>query len=276
MSSPPSALFLLSGLGMMVVGAAAVLFWLRRTAASWAAFGLGALAWAVGVALKIGWAVPTNRFIQEGFQQFLPGWMASAMFCLYVGLLTGVFECGIAFLFVKRTRLKAAEWNEAIAFGIGSGAVEAFLLGLLNFVGIAAAIVFWEVVPEEARTALATEFGPGITAIPIPVVERLTALLAHTFARVLIVYGVRVGRGRWFWLSFAYMTALDGFAAWGMLETQLTKSVSGLARFEAAVGIYAVVGLAGIALLRRRFASLEVGCIVDEFRVEPQTKGAKQ
>jgi uncharacterized membrane protein YhfC len=33
-------------------------------------------------------------------------------------------------LFALRTRLKAADWDEAVTFGIGFGAMEAFLLGL--------------------------------------------------------------------------------------------------------------------------------------------------
>src|SRR5262249_10985625 len=125
MSSPPSALFLLSGIGMMVVGIVAVLLWRRGREASWKAFGLGALAWAVGVALKLGWAAPTNALIERDLDRALPGWIAAPAFWLYVGLLTGVFECGVALLFVRRTRLTAAGWDEAVGFGIGFGAAEA-------------------------------------------------------------------------------------------------------------------------------------------------------
>ena len=131
MPSPPSAVFLLTGIGMMAVGLIAVVSWRRRTGASWAAFGLGALAWVGGVAPKFAWATPTNALVRQGLDRALPGPVAAPVYWLYIGLLTGVFECGMALLFVRRSRLKAAGWDEAMAFGIGFGAVEAFLLGLL-------------------------------------------------------------------------------------------------------------------------------------------------
>jgi uncharacterized membrane protein YhfC len=257
MPSPPSAVFLLSGIGMMAVAIIAVLAWRRRTGAPWAAFGLGALAWAVGVALKVGWALPTNPLIRHGLDRVLPGSASAPVFWLYIGLLTGVFECGVALLFVKRTRLKSAGWDGAVAFGIGFGGVEAFLLGMTQFLALLAAVAWWEQVPEEARTALTkSPISLGIAFIPLPVAERLSALLAHVFTSVLIVYGVRVGDGRWFWLSFAYKSALDAFAAWAVLATQLSKSLPGMIAFEAAAGAYAVIGLAGLAFLRGRFRNL--------------------
>ena len=258
MPSPPSAVFLLTGIGMMAVALVAVLYWRRRTGVAWGAFGLGALAWVVAVALKFGWATPTNALVRRGLVRVLPGPFAAPLFWLYIGLLTGVFECGMALLFVRRSRLKAAGWDEAMAFGIGFGAVEAFLLGLLQFVGLLAVIAFWDQVPEDARTAIAQ--GPmalGFASIPLPVAERLSALVAHVLTSVLIVYGVRVGGWLWFWLSFAYKSALDGFAAWAILATPLMTSLSHLSAFEAAVGGFAIVGLAGLAFLHRRFRSLD-------------------
>ncbi len=48
---------------------------------------------------------------------------------LYMGLSTGVFECGatLAFTyFIKK--LRHASWKETVGFGAGFGAVEAFLV----------------------------------------------------------------------------------------------------------------------------------------------------
>lgn len=72
MSAPPSAFYIFSGVGMMAVAAVSVLLWKRVKVASWAVFGLGALAWVVSVVLKFGWSVPTNRFIKHGLDDVLP------------------------------------------------------------------------------------------------------------------------------------------------------------------------------------------------------------
>jgi uncharacterized membrane protein YhfC len=256
MPSPPSAAYLLTGFGMMAVAIAGVLYWRRRTGAAWWTFGLGALAWVVGVALKFGWATSTNSLVRQGLEQALPGPVAAPLFWLYVGLLTGVFECGIALLFVRRSRLKAAGWDEAVAFGIGFGAVEAFLLGFLQFAGLLAVLAFWDQVPEEARGAMAQgPMGLGLASIPLPVAERLSALVAHVFSSALIVYSIRAGEWRWFWLSFAYKSALDALAACAILSRFL-NSLSHSIALEAAVGAFAIVGLAGLAFLHRRFGQL--------------------
>jgi uncharacterized membrane protein YhfC len=237
----------------MAVAIAGVLYWRLRTGAAWWAFGIGALAWLVSVALKFGWATLTNSPVRQGLERALPGPVAAPLFWLYIGLLTGVFECGIALLFVRRTRLKAAGWDEAVAFGIGFGAVEAFLLGFLQFAGLVAVMAFWDQVPEETRAAMAQgPMGLGLASIPLPVAERLSALVAHVFSSVLIVYGVWVGEWLWFWLSFAYKSALDALAAWAIL-VRFLDSLSHLIALEAAVGGFAIVGLVGLAFLHRRF-----------------------
>lgn len=257
MSSPPSAAYLFTGFGMMAVGAVAVLLWKSGKAVSWAVFGLGALAWVGSVALKVAWALPTNRLVQQGLDDVLPAWASRPALWLYIGLLTGVFECGITLLFVTRTRLKVAEWDEAMAFGVGFGAMEAFFLGLIGVIGVAAAIIFWDENIDGADKALANLPRSGVVAILSPVVERVLALIAHVFVCVLIIHGVRTGARRWFWAAFAYKTTLDAFAAWATLGTRMTKSTGGMVAVVIAVGAFAVLGLVGLADLKKRFHPLK-------------------
>jgi uncharacterized membrane protein YhfC len=256
MVSPPSAMLLLGGIGMMTVGVFAVAIWRTRRAASWTAFGFGALAWVVSVALKIAWSVPTNTFIQRGLERTLVASIAVPTFWLYIGLLTGIFECGITMFGASRTRFKAAHWNEAVAFGIGFGAVEAFLLGILDFVGLVAVIAFWDEMSEDTKQAVAARTQFGMAEVSIVTIERLSALAAHVFTCVLIIYAVRIGQLRWFWLSFVFKSALDAFAAWGILAGRIKQSLFRLTVFEVAVGVFAVIALVGLASLRRRFKEI--------------------
>jgi uncharacterized membrane protein YhfC len=253
MPSTPSPLLLLSGAGMMAVGLAAVLLDRRSRHVPWVVLGLGALAWTVSVALKFAWALPMNGPVKLGLNSIFPAQVANPLNWLYIGLLTGVFECGITWLFVKRTRLKSAYWDEAVAFGIGFGAIEAFLLGCLSFLGLLLVIIFWDQIPDETRTAVASQVRNDPIVIPMPIAERVSALVAHVFTCVLIVHGVRVGRSQWFWISFTYKSLLDAFAAWGILTTNLASSTRTLVAFEAAVGGFALVGLAGLAYVRKQY-----------------------
>ena len=238
---------------MIGVAIAAVLLYRRGRSVSWTIFGLGALAWTISVALKFAWAFPMNAPVKAGLDAVLPPRAADPIFWIYIGLLTGIFECGFTLVFVRMTRLRTAEWREAVAFGIGFGAIEAFLLGLLSFVGILLLVVFWDQLPGETKAAVAGRVRGDLLAIPMPVAERVSALVAHVFTCVLIVHGVRVREWRWFWIAFAYKSALDAFAAWGLLATDLARSTGTLVAFEAAVAVFALVGLAGLGYLRERY-----------------------
>lgn len=270
MPSPPSPLYLLTGIGMIAVAVVSVGFWKRGRAVSWTAFGLGALAWVVSVALKIAWAVPTNQWMRDSVYAALPRWAAGPVFWLYIGLLTGVFEGGITFLFVKRTRLREASWDEAVAFGVGFGAVEALLLGLPALILQLVAFFFWNQLPADVKTPLEESLQFGLAAIPLPVIERISALFIHILVCTLIVYRVRVGARRWFWLAFVYKSVIDAFAAWFILGSGMSKTLAGLVEFEAAAVAYAMLGLAGLAFLKSRFQSLTAPGLATPTDVESQ------
>jgi len=127
--------------------------------------------------------------------------------------------------------------------------MEAFLLGTVQVIAVVATIAFFDGIPADQKEAVAKAFG-DLTSAFLPVVERVTAVVAHVFSCVLIVFGVRLGQWRWFWLSFAYKTALDGFAAWAILSFGVKESVLKMAEFELVVAAFAVVGVAGLAWLR--------------------------
>jgi len=260
---------------MITVGVVAMLYWRRRSQAPWGDFWLGALAWCVSVALKFVWAAPTNRFIHRWLEQSLPGWLASPLFELYVGLLTGIFECGFTLLIVRKTRLRSAGWNSAIAFGVGFGAIEAIMVGLLNFVGTLASILYWEQLAEAERTTVAAQTAMGVPAILLPAVERFVTLVIHVFSCILIAYGVRARQEVWFWMSFTYKSAVDAFAAWSIVSSQLTKSLTGLIILEMVVAAFAALGLMGLASMRRRFEALDAPeCVVPAAVARPTTPTA--
>jgi uncharacterized membrane protein YhfC len=249
---PPSLLFLLNGLGMMLVAVAAVMLGGCGKRPLWRVLGIGAGAWAIGVALKFAWAIPMNAAIRRGLQLLLGAAASAPFYWLYVGLLTGIFECGIALLFVRRSQLRNAGWHQAVAFGVGFGAMEAFALGAVATLTLVLSTIFFDVLPPSAKTPLLKSYG-SFALIPLSVFERITALLAHVFSCVLIVMSVRLARQRWFWLSFAYKTALDGVAAWSILAYGVRESVGRLAQTEVLFAAFAVVAAAGLARLKPRF-----------------------
>jgi uncharacterized membrane protein YhfC len=257
MTERPSPLFFVTSLGMLLVFGLAVLVWQRRRPGIWPAVGLGMLAWFVAVVLKFAAAIPLNGLIRRGLTNFLGETPASLAFWIYVGLLTGVFECGTTLWFAARTRLKAASWNNAVAFGIGFGGFEAFVVGALMAVGLFMAIVFFDELPPEAKAELGDTHGATPLRVCLPVVERISALLIHVFSCVAILFAVRSRLWRWFWLAFGYKTLVDTLAVVGLERFSLQTSVTHHLVFEGVFLGLAALGCVGLYRLRDHYRELE-------------------
>jgi len=249
-------LFLLSGIGMMTVALVAVVYWKVGQSVLWRLFAWGALAWIVGVGVKIIAALP-GRFIVSGARDSLPKYIAEPLLWLYTGLLTGVFECGATLAFAYIKRIRSASYKEIVAFGLGFGAVEAFLVGLGSFMVLLLAILIPDKLPEAMVKAM-TSGSHSALVIPAPIVGRVTAILLHAFSCVLIVYAVRTRAWRWFWLAFWYKTAVDGVAGLMHLENLLTDiSTLGMWVVELVFLPFGLVGLWGLRVFRRRWEALD-------------------
>lgn len=238
-----AALVLLgSALGMMAVAVGAVVVWWRHRVQ--VRFWLwGAAAWLIAVGLKFAWAVPMNPRVSRWLEGAFPA-AAGPLLWAYVGLLTGIFEGGVSLLLIRYLRgLIGASWVQAVAFGIAFGAIEALLLGvtsLLSALGAATGSLPAGVLPAS--------YGP-VWAI-FPIVERAAAVLVHVFSAVLIFYAVARAQARWFWLSFAYKTAIDAVAAFAQISWGL-HTMAHVATLEAVVAVFGLVGLWGTGRLRR-------------------------
>lgn len=234
-----------SALGMIAVALVAVIAFRRRSRASWAAFGIGALAWTVGVAAKIAWAVPTNKLVLAFFDAHL-GRLAAPVSWLYIGLLTGVFEVGATWIFVRATRIRTASRADATAFGIGFGAFEAALLGLFALAIVAVTALFWSKLPHEVQTALAAKHSSR-WMLAFPILERAYCIVAHAVSCILVVEAVQQKRPRWLAASFVYKTLLDGIAAWGIMAWHVKSDERHFIAFE--LGLCALV-IASLPLVR--------------------------
>ena len=199
-SSSLNSSAIITGKLMALVGALALLFWRRRTRVAWTYFVIGAALWCVGVALKFGWAIAFNESILVTINRALPepaAWVAGA---LYVGLLTGVFEIGVTILAAKRWAFLSQNSERAIAVGIGAGAFEAIILGLV------AALASFS--PESQAAAAGS-----VSLMVLPAVERILALLCHASSRAMVFFAVAAQRPRWALWGFILMTGLDTVAA---------------------------------------------------------------
>lgn len=244
-------LFLISGIGMIIVALFPILYWKRKTAFKY--FSWGALAWIVAVALKFAWAVPLNAPIINFLENQLPVGLAGPLAWIYVGLLTGIFECGIVLgLIYLVSSLRKANWEDAVGYGIGFGAVEALLLGLGSLISVSLVAFFPEVLPQDVLEAIRPP--ESLWHIPIPIVERAAAIVIHLFSTILIVYAFITKMWKWFWLSFLYKTVVDAIAAYIHLAYGVDElTMTGWWILEIVFVFLALVGLWGLMKIQRKW-----------------------
>ena len=242
-------LFYIGGLGM--VGVALVAAFTIQAFFGASAFqflALGALAWIVSVGLKFAWAIPTNKHVIRFFEQKLPPKLSGYVMWSYVGLLTGVFECGIALLFVLNiSLLHSAVWREALAFGVGFGAVEALLLGFFSLFTV------FKMGHKGKKKAAAESFVILLSAAAATIIERTFTLFVHAFTKVLIVLAVQQNNYALFWLSFGFKSLLDGIAAFGHLKWKVLDKLSRIWIMELVVVVFGVISLLGLWILRAAY-----------------------
>jgi uncharacterized membrane protein YhfC len=234
----------------MVVVAAGYVVYAAVRRLGWAYLGLGAGAWVGTVILKFAWAVPANPQVYDALTGSLPQGVARAVFVLYVGALTGVFEVVGTWLLLRYTKLGRVRWTRALAFGIGFGAAEALLLGVNSIAAVSTAILAPATLPVEVLEQIAEQ--SHALFLIAPPWERLFTVLIHIFANVSLFYGVARHAPRWLWVPFAYKTAIDAVAAWGQLAGA-PASLGGLWAIEGVAAAFGILGWLGTRWLSHRY-----------------------
>ena len=240
---------------MVLVGMLVAFIATRASRTLWRPLAIGASAWAAAVLLKLIWALPTNAIIRQTLLGVAGRSFGRTLYWIYIGLLTGIFECGITAVIVARTKLRDADWSKSLAFGTGFGAMEAMVLGFLSLVGIASLLLFHNLLPQETQARVAAQLAGHDAFLPLmmPIVERAITLFMHVFSCVAIIFGFRTRQALpWFSLSFAYKSVVDGMAAWGVEVLKARESITGLWQTEMLMIPFALVALVGLVYLHRR------------------------
>lgn len=241
-------LVLLPGIGMVLVGLGFALYaWIQGKGRAY--LGWGALAWVIAIAVKFAWSVPVNSVVYQALIGSIPAPYGGLLFDVYVGLLTGVFEVALAWLVLSRIRIGKASWPQALAFGIGFGAVEAILLGLSSTLGSATALLVPDQLPPAtvAQFELASNFLYGLA----PIAERAATIFVHALSGALIFYAIATREKRWVLLAVVYKTGLDSVAAfaqfWGI------GSLGRIWTIEAFIIAFGLIGWWGLRWLADRY-----------------------
>jgi len=169
---------------------------------------------------------------------------------LHLGIESSACEIGLTLLAGMRWRQLGRDAGRAIAVGVGAGAFEALLLGIVSI----ASVVTWlagvpgtEAVGEEIQKAAAST---PLFWLLAPV-ERVTAIVCHASSHALILLGIRHGKDGMIAPGFLIFTLLDGVAGAAHLSGKLGSISTWW--FELPFSVFALVSLPLLQWSNRRY-----------------------
>jgi uncharacterized membrane protein YhfC len=243
---------IISPIGMILVGLVALFYWRCKTEVPWRYFGFGALIWAIAIGIKLA----MDLTITTPFYLFLSSYgalVALAGLSLYVGLRTGLLESGLSYLAVAKTGFRTMKGEQALAFGIGFGAIEAIVLGGQTLLNLAALIIYPQLIallPPAQQAALDL---PTIVVFAA-ILERAFVLLIHVFTSVLVVYSVMAKMIRYLVYSILFKTLVDGMLP-GLTSVFDASIVSGIYAIEVPIAALGVIAFFGTRWILQKFES---------------------
>lgn len=216
MTSFPPLLFLIPGLGALLVALFAALYWQKRWQTSWNWFSAGAVIWTVGVILKFASQLFLHRPIFTGLRSALSPFAYVITGGLYVGIHSAVFEIGTTLAAVLIWRKIAQDSRRAFSVGLGAGTFEAFFLGMAGFLGMLFASL--EAPGTKEMMVLAQQMAEATPLFwLVAPVERSLVILCHISTRMLVFLAVVKRRRSFFWWGFLIFAALDSVAGFARL-----------------------------------------------------------
>jgi uncharacterized membrane protein YhfC len=247
-----NSFLLVSPIGMILVGVIALCYWRRKTRVTWMYFGFGALIWliAIGIKLLMDFTLTTPFYL---FLYSYGPMVALIGLSLYVGLRTGLLESGLSYLGVKHTGFRTMDLPQALAFGIGFGAIEAIALGIPTLLSLITLILYPSLIETLSPIQQASLNAPTIIAFAA-IIERAFVLLIHVFTSVLVIFSIVTKTTRYLIYSILFKTLLDGMLP--ALTTYINAStVSGIYEIEVPIAVLGIISLFGIRWVMNNFGS---------------------
>jgi uncharacterized membrane protein YhfC len=252
---------IISPIGMILVGLIALVYWRRKTGVSWKFFGFGALLWvvAIGIKLAMDFTITTPFYL---YLYSYSAFVALIGLSIYVGLRTGLLESGLSYLGVAKTGFRTMTLNQALAFGIGFGAIEALALGLQTLLNLGVLLLDPQLAATLSPAQQASLNAPTIVAFAA-ILERAFVLLIHVFASLLVVYSVVSGMLRYLVYSILFKTLVDGMLP--ALTTYISAStIAGIYEIEVPIAALGVIAYFGTRWLMKKYPQAEVKTATNE------------
>jgi uncharacterized membrane protein YhfC len=251
-----SVTYFLNGFLMIAMPIGLAAFLTHRWKFGWRVWWIGA---ATFVLSQVG-HIPYNWLVSPLFNRFgsisLHPTLQLLIKAVFLGLSAGLFEEGARYLVLRFWLKEARSWRNGILFGAGHGGTEAILVGLLALYAAIQIITLSNATPEQlaqlvgadnvalAQSQLAAALSAPWNATLLGALERFFTIPSQIAMAVMVMQAFTRKKFAWLLAAIGYHTLLDGLVVF--LQSSLT-----VYQLEGVVGVFAVVSVAIIFLLRR-------------------------
>lgn len=246
-------------LGAVIVGLLSIALWKARSNTDIRYFLLGGLVWIIAIAPKLIMDYTLTLGLSSWARDTYGVTGMLIILGIYVGLRTGLFECGFAFLAFSKTKLREATLEEATSFGVGFGAIEAIFIGFPSLIQLTLFILnpsLLESLPPAQREVIESSLNSPTWIAAVPMIERTFTLFAHVFATLLVYLSATEHKPGLLFSAILYKSMLDAFVPYIQTVIDVQKPVTFL-EAEAWVIIMGLIGLLGTIRFRKTYQNTQ-------------------
>ncbi|MFA5406353.1 MAG: YhfC family glutamic-type intramembrane protease [Candidatus Nanoarchaeia archaeon] len=241
---------LLSPIGMILIGLLTIIYWRTKHKSKLILFAWGGLLWFMAIMLKS----VLDYTVMPYFYEFINNLWPAALLVIAsitLGLRTGFFESGISYLMLKG-KLKKPSWNDTIAIGIGFGASEAILFGVLSLINMLVLMnpAFMSTLSEVELTMLEAQLSQNTIIVVAAWLERFFALLVHVFATALVIKALTKSKKKFLWWSIAFKSLIDTPVL--LLQSFISESIVNAFIAESYIVLLGLAGFYGLKWLKNQ------------------------
>lgn len=245
-------MIVVAGILMMLTLIIPLIYWRKKTKVLWRFFILGAVFWLVNFIIKVALDLTITPYLLPLLGIFL--------FAFHFGIRTGTLEVLFPYFVIRSwKRLRNVNWSKAVAFSIGFGGLENFILGLHT---AAVTLLFTFVprllasLPANIRAEYLASLSSSSWIVFAPALERTAALFIHLLACVLIFLAVRTGKQRYLWYSFLYKAVIDGTALF-LNKIPAPSFLIFAYLVQIPIVIYGIIGVWGLLKIKKKYPEEE-------------------
>jgi uncharacterized membrane protein YhfC len=193
---------------------------------------------------------------------------------IVLGLLAGIFEETARYILFKWIRKSSDTWQNGIVIGLGHGAIEAILIGILAIFTLAQ-MTAMKNIPDLSTMGISAEqielvknqidsYWSQSSIVPyFGLMERMSAMSLHVGLSIFVLLSVLTNQKKWFWLALLWHALVDAFAVFALPSfSAMENSTLGIFMFESLLMIVSIGWLA-FALRSRNRVPIEKEAIAN-------------